>query len=234
MRAGDDAQVASAAEVDVLTSLTKRRGELDARQAQIQIQANMLAATEARVDTKIAQLKSLQGQIAALLAQRDAEQEKQVDALVKTYSAMKPKDAARIFDSLMRQRAGAGGSENEVGCPGAGHGGDESRAGPEADSEAGQQVGPARHGPGPGPRGPPAARAGRQRHPGPRARSFGPGPTRRPPLRRRLRCGQTRRPGQKPNLLRQRPQPPPRRAAKRLTANPDMASEAAKSGFTKG
>jgi flagellar motility protein MotE (MotC chaperone) len=60
----------------------------------------MLAATEARVDAKIAQLKQLQTQIAGLLVQRDAEQEKQVAALVKTYSAMKPAAAARIFESL--------------------------------------------------------------------------------------------------------------------------------------
>jgi flagellar motility protein MotE (MotC chaperone) len=98
--AGDNAQIASASEVDVLTSLSKRRGELDAREAKIQIQANILAATEARVDAKVAQLKSLQGQIAVLLGQRDAAQEKQLTSLVKTYSAMKPKDAARIFDSL--------------------------------------------------------------------------------------------------------------------------------------
>jgi flagellar motility protein MotE (MotC chaperone) len=98
--AGDNAQVASASEVDVLTSLSKRRGELDAREAQIQVQANILAATEARVDAKVAQLKSLQSQIVGVLAQRDAAQEKQLTSLVKTYSAMKPKDAARIFDSL--------------------------------------------------------------------------------------------------------------------------------------
>ncbi len=39
----------------------------------------------------------------ALLGQRDAEQAKQLASLVKTYSAMKPKDAARIFDSLTDQ-----------------------------------------------------------------------------------------------------------------------------------
>ena len=97
---GSDSQISSAAEVDVLTSLSKRRATLDARETQIQNQATMLAATEARVDAKIAQLKDLQDQIAALLVQRDAAQEKQVAALVKTYSAMKPKDAARIFDTL--------------------------------------------------------------------------------------------------------------------------------------
>lgn len=101
--ANGDTQTASASEVDILTSLSKRRGELDAREAQIQIQANILAATEARVDAKVAQLKALQSQINVLLGQRDAAQEKQLAALVKTYSAMKPKDAARIFDSLTDQ-----------------------------------------------------------------------------------------------------------------------------------
>jgi flagellar motility protein MotE (MotC chaperone) len=98
--ANEDGEIATAAQVDVLTSLSKRRGELDAREAQIQVETKMLAATESRVDTKIAQLKALQAQITGLLAQRDQAQEKQVAALVKTYSAMKPKDAARIFDSL--------------------------------------------------------------------------------------------------------------------------------------
>jgi flagellar motility protein MotE (MotC chaperone) len=98
--AGDETQTASNSEVEVLTSLSKRRGELDAREAQLKIQANILAATEARIDTKLAQLKTMQAQIATLVGQRDAEQAKQLAALVKTYSAMKPKDAARIFDNL--------------------------------------------------------------------------------------------------------------------------------------
>jgi len=101
--AADEVQTASASETEVLTSLSKRRGELDAREAQIQTEANMLAATEARIDAKMTQLKALQTQISALLGQRDAAQEKQLASLVKTYSAMKPKDAARIFDSLTDQ-----------------------------------------------------------------------------------------------------------------------------------
>ena len=90
----------SASEVDVLGSLTKRRKELDARQDQLDMQANMIAAAESRVDAKIAQLKSLQSQIAALLVQRDDAQKAQIAALVKTYSTMKAKDAARIFNQL--------------------------------------------------------------------------------------------------------------------------------------
>ena len=100
--AGDDGEIASAAQVDVLTSLAKRRGELDSREAEIKNQATVLAATEARVDAKIAQLKSLQTEITALLAERDAEQQKQVAALIKTYGpdGMKPANAAAIFNSL--------------------------------------------------------------------------------------------------------------------------------------
>jgi len=98
--ASDDTETSSAAEVDVLSSLSKRRAELDARARGQDMRENVLAATEKRVDEKIAALKSLQTQMTALLGQRDAAQEKQVASLVKTYSSMKPKDAARIFDGL--------------------------------------------------------------------------------------------------------------------------------------
>jgi flagellar motility protein MotE (MotC chaperone) len=98
--ADSDEQIASAAQADVLTSLARRRTELDAREAQIKIQADILAATEKRVDAKIAQLKGLQDKIAALLVNRDDAQKAQIASLVKTYSAMKPADAARIFDAL--------------------------------------------------------------------------------------------------------------------------------------
>ncbi|HEY0267148.1 MAG TPA: hypothetical protein VGC16_10375 [Rhizomicrobium sp.] len=97
---GDEDQLSSASEVDVMNSLTKRRKELDAREGQLTIQANMIAATEIRVDAKIAQLKQLQAQMTALLGQRDEAQKAQIASLVKTYSTMKAKDSARIFNSL--------------------------------------------------------------------------------------------------------------------------------------
>jgi flagellar motility protein MotE (MotC chaperone) len=97
---GDEDQVASASEVDVVNSLSKRRRELDMRDAQLSTQANMIAAAEARVDAKINQLKQLQAQISALVGQRDDAQKAQIASLVKTYTAMKAKDAARIFDNL--------------------------------------------------------------------------------------------------------------------------------------
>jgi flagellar motility protein MotE (MotC chaperone) len=97
---GEDDQVVSASEVDVMNSLSKRRRELDVRSAQLNTQANMIAAAELRVDGKIAQLKQLQAQINALLTQRDDAQKAQIASLVKTYSTMKAKDAARIFNNL--------------------------------------------------------------------------------------------------------------------------------------
>lgn len=98
--AGADDEVASASEVNVVNALAQRRKELDARQTTLNTQANMIAAAEQRVDAKIAQLKQLQTQINALLVQRDDAQKAQIAALVKTYSTMKPVDAARIFNSL--------------------------------------------------------------------------------------------------------------------------------------
>jgi len=98
--AADDSQPASVAEVDVLTSLAKRRSELDAREQDLAMRANLIAAAEGRVDGKIAQLKELESQIQTLLGQRDDAEQKQIASLVKTYASMKPKDAARIFNNL--------------------------------------------------------------------------------------------------------------------------------------
>ena len=97
---GDDDQVASASEVDVVNSLAKRRRELDAREGQLTTQANMIAAAEARVDAKISQLKALQDKIKGLLVERDQAQKDQIASLVKTYSGMKPASAAAVFSSL--------------------------------------------------------------------------------------------------------------------------------------
>jgi len=96
----EDPASASAAEVDVLSSLAKRREQLDARARDLDMRANLLAAAETRVEGKIQTLKELQDKITALLGQRDSEQEDQIKSLVKTYSTMKAKDAARIFNTL--------------------------------------------------------------------------------------------------------------------------------------
>lgn len=98
--ADSDEAETSSAQVDVLTSLSKRRAELDGRERDLDMRENLIAAAEKRVDGKIDNLKQLQTSIQGLLVQRDTAEQKQLDSLVKTYSSMKPKDAARIFDSL--------------------------------------------------------------------------------------------------------------------------------------
>jgi len=98
--ADDETTLASPAEADVQSSLAHRRAELDARERALNMRENVLNAGEGRVDQKIAALKDLQSQIQTLLTQRDAQQDAQIASLVKTYSTMKSKDAARIFDSL--------------------------------------------------------------------------------------------------------------------------------------
>lgn len=98
--AADDTESTSAGEVDVLTSLAKRRAELDAREQSLDMRENLIKAAEQRVEGKITRLKQIQDQVQALLVQRDDAEQKQLASLVKTYSSMKPKDAAHIFNNL--------------------------------------------------------------------------------------------------------------------------------------
>ncbi len=100
--ASDDSASSSAGEVDVLSSLTRRRAELDARERGLAMRENLLTAGEGRVDQKIAALKALQTQMQSLLAQRDAAQQAQIASLIKSYGpdGMKPAQAAAIFNTM--------------------------------------------------------------------------------------------------------------------------------------
>jgi flagellar motility protein MotE (MotC chaperone) len=87
-------------DIELLQALSKRRKELDKRAKALDAQKALLAAAEKRIDQKAAELKKLQSTIKGLLSQYDKKQEKQIQSLVKIYSNMKPRDAARIFDEL--------------------------------------------------------------------------------------------------------------------------------------
>jgi flagellar motility protein MotE (MotC chaperone) len=63
----------------------------------------LLAAAEQRIETRIAELKKLEGQVQALIKRHDDEEEKNLRSLVKVYENMKPRDAARIFEQLDMQ-----------------------------------------------------------------------------------------------------------------------------------
>lgn len=88
------------AELAVLEGLANRRKDLDKREKQIDLRENLLKAAEKRVEARIAELKSIQAQIEGELKKQDDFRQAQYDNLVKMYAAMKPKDAARIFDQM--------------------------------------------------------------------------------------------------------------------------------------
>lgn len=90
----------SPAELRILQSLGDRRGQLDAREQDIDVQLQLLAAAEAKVDARVKALEALKGDVQKLLGQADAQQEAEVTRLVAVFSAMKAKDAAARFTLL--------------------------------------------------------------------------------------------------------------------------------------
>ena len=84
----------SPAELQTLQSLSARRGELDQREGDIDLQLKLLAAAEAKLDARVKALDALKGDIQGLLGQADAQQQAETLRMVNVFSAMKPKDAA--------------------------------------------------------------------------------------------------------------------------------------------
>lgn len=87
-------------EIQVLRSLSERRQTLDQRETDLVTREQLAAAAEAKLSEQIADLKKLEGEVNGLLAAMDVKRDERMASLVKTYEAMKPKDAARIFDGM--------------------------------------------------------------------------------------------------------------------------------------
>lgn len=98
-RTGDGRRF-SEAEIEILQSLSRRREELDTRARDLDTREAVLAAAQKRLDEKLEELKALERRIGGLAGEQDAERERQMRSLVKVYETMKPKDAARIFETL--------------------------------------------------------------------------------------------------------------------------------------
>jgi len=93
----------SAAERQLLLDLRHRREMLDARaRAQDQRDAELDAA-DRRLSERVRELSSLQARLEALEAGRESHSAENWAGLVKIYEAMKPRDAAAIFDALDMQ-----------------------------------------------------------------------------------------------------------------------------------
>ena len=84
----------------VLQDLARRRRALDKRERAIALREGMMKAVESRVEQKIGQLKKIQAAIKADLQTVKARRGQRFAKLIKIYTNMKPKDAARVFDKL--------------------------------------------------------------------------------------------------------------------------------------
>jgi flagellar motility protein MotE (MotC chaperone) len=95
-----DERPVSGSERALLTDLRRRRQQLDAREAALAARETTLAAVEKRLDLRLAELAALQARLEALEQQRQGRDEANWRGLVKVYEAMKPRDAAAIFNDL--------------------------------------------------------------------------------------------------------------------------------------
>ncbi|MBO4520687.1 MAG: hypothetical protein J5787_05720 [Alphaproteobacteria bacterium] len=90
----------SQSELEILQKLAQRREELDIRERSIEQKAGVLKAAEAQLDVKIAKLKELEAAIKDLIGVYDEKEKARLTNLVKIYSTMKPKEAARLFNDM--------------------------------------------------------------------------------------------------------------------------------------
>ena len=90
----------SAGERAVLESLNQRRQELEARARELDVRENLLAATEKRVEARLAEIKEAEARINATVHKKDEAEAARFKSLVSMYENMKAKDAAKIFDRL--------------------------------------------------------------------------------------------------------------------------------------
>jgi flagellar motility protein MotE (MotC chaperone) len=88
------------AERTVLLELRQRRQELDGREATLSARESMLAAAEQKLSERVAELQALQKKLETLEAARKQREDASWQGLVKLYEAMKPRDAATIFNDL--------------------------------------------------------------------------------------------------------------------------------------
>ncbi|MGL5448060.1 MAG: hypothetical protein ACRDBL_12205 [Rhabdaerophilum sp.] len=92
-------QASSPAERELLEKLRERRGEIDARDRDLEMRDNLLRTTERKLDEKIGQLRTLESQLEANAATKN-DPKQRFRPLVVMYENMKPKEAARVFDRL--------------------------------------------------------------------------------------------------------------------------------------
>ena len=87
-------------EMEIILQLRERRELLEGRERNLNLQGQLLASTEKRIDDKILQLQTLELKIKEHLRLFDEREDGQLKSIVEVYEKMKPKDAAPRFETL--------------------------------------------------------------------------------------------------------------------------------------
>ena len=90
----------SPSERAILERLQARRQELEARAREIDIRESLLKAAEKRVESKVEEMKAVESRISTATQQKSDADAARFKGIVTMYEAMKPKDAAKVFDRL--------------------------------------------------------------------------------------------------------------------------------------
>jgi flagellar motility protein MotE (MotC chaperone) len=93
-------QPVSTSERAILERLQSRRQELDARAREMDIRESLLKAAEKRVESRVEELKGVESQISTATEQKSEAETARFKGIITMYEAMKPKDAAKVFDRL--------------------------------------------------------------------------------------------------------------------------------------
>jgi flagellar motility protein MotE (MotC chaperone) len=90
----------SALREDVYKDLLARRQQIEAKEQELAKREALITAATKEVDQKVRELTALRDEIQGLLKKQSGEEQANTQRLVKIYEGMKPKDAARIFNTL--------------------------------------------------------------------------------------------------------------------------------------
>ncbi|WP_332699479.1 MotE family protein [Devosia sp.] len=93
-------EAVSGTEQQLLERLVARREELQQFEQDLALRASIVDAAEKRIEERAATLQALETQISTLVDQRQEMETGQFAGIVAMYEAMRPKDAASIFNNL--------------------------------------------------------------------------------------------------------------------------------------
>jgi flagellar motility protein MotE (MotC chaperone) len=93
-------QTVSPSERAILERLQARRQELEQRAREIEIRESLLKSAEKRIEGRVEEMKATEARITTATGQKAEEDAARFKGLITMYEAMKPKDAAKVFDRL--------------------------------------------------------------------------------------------------------------------------------------